>query len=250
MDTQEKEIYSAIIVVVLVIAAALTLFFISIIVQQRRYRRLAQAKINAEITTLENERRRIASDLHDEVGPLLSAIKIQIRHLTPASESDAGLVDKSSRYIDDIIARMREISNDLLPSTLQRKGLAAAVYEFLGKIPPNSGLNISFLCPNDVRLPQDTEVNLYRIIQEVVHNALKHASASTLAIQLLISDKEIRLATEDNGRGFDHREMSHKSGSLGLLNLQSRADVLKGHFTWQSAKGKGTRYLFEIPRPQ
>ena len=109
MDPREKELYNSIIIVVAVIAAILIYFIISIIRQQRRYRLVTQQKIKAEITTLENERRRIAADLHDEVGPLLSAVKLQINHIESSDETEQFLIKKSSMHIDDIIRKMREI---------------------------------------------------------------------------------------------------------------------------------------------
>ena len=248
MDPQEKGLYTALVLIISAIASILLVFIVSIIWQQRRYRRLSQAKIKAEILTLENERRRIASDLHDEVGPLLSAIKIQVNFLGAQTEEEKQLIAKSSGHIDDVIKRMREISNDLLPNVLVRKGLAAAIQDFIGKVPKESQLNIHFEAVGDQRPATNIEVNLYRIVQEIVHNTLKHANATELNIQLIISEKTVRLATEENGQGFDYHEMLRKTGGLGLLNLQSRAEVMGGVFTFNSSKGRGTKYLFEIPQ--
>jgi signal transduction histidine kinase len=248
MDPQEKALYTAIVIVTSAIAVILLVFVLSIIWQQRRYRKLAKAKIKAEILTLENERRRIASDLHDEVGPLLSAIKIQVNHLQGQSIEEQTLIEKSSRHIDDVIRKMREISNDLLPNVLVRKGLAAAIQDFIGKVPDAARLAIHFEARGDQRPAASIEVNLYRIVQEIVHNTIKHAKASDLNIQLIITDSLVRLATEENGIGFDYYEMLRKTGGLGLLNLQSRAEVMGGVFTFNSSKGKGTKYLFEIPQ--
>lgn len=246
MDTQEKELFTSILIAAVIIAAILMYFTASIIWQQKKYRKLAKAKVNAEITTLEKERKRIASDLHDDVGPLLSAIKIQINHLEGNDEAEQMLIEKSSKYIDDIIQKMRAISNDLLPNVLVRKGLAAAVEDFIAKMPVTN-LTIEFNCPNDQRVPSDIEVNVYRLVQEIVHNTVKHANASILKVELIISNQQLRLATADNGKGFDYNEMIRKNGGLGLLNLQSRTDMMGGDFDFKSEKGKGTRYLFEIP---
>jgi signal transduction histidine kinase len=246
MDTQEKELFTSILIAAAIIAAILAYFTISIIWQQKKYRKLARAKVNAEITTLEKERKRIASDLHDDVGPLLSAIKIQINHLEGHDDDEHKLIEKSSRYIDDIIQKMREISNDLLPNVLVRKGLSAAIEDFLGKMPV-SGMSVEFNCPNDQRVASDIEVNVYRLVQEIVHNTVKHAEASKLKLELIISEKQLRLASADNGKGFDYNEMIRKNGGLGLLNLQSRTEMMGGDFDFKSAKGKGTSYLFEIP---
>ena len=247
MDTQEKELYSSIMIAVVVLVTIVGYFIASILRQQARYRQLAQQKINAEITTLENERRRIAADLHDEVGPLLSAVKLQINHIEVENELDQSLIVKSSSHIDDIIGKMREISNDLLPNVLVRKGLAPAIQDFISKLKNATPLKIEFQHAAPNRLETSIEINLYRVVQEIVHNAIKHSKAATLRIQLQYTAKMLRLSTIDDGIGFDHHEMGLTKNGLGLLNLQSRADVLGAEFTFESSKGKGTKYLFEIP---
>lgn len=247
MDTQEKELYNSILMAVAVLAAIILYFVISIVRQQRRYRKLAQQKINAEITTLENERRRIAADLHDEVGPLLSAVKLQINHIEAADEDEQALIEKSSSHIDDIIRKMREISNDLLPNVLVRKGLAPAIKDFIGKLKAATSVQIDFQHNDPLRFDTATEVNMYRIVQEIIHNSIKHSQAKNLHIRLHMAEKLVRLSTEDDGVGFDYNEMRKTKGGLGLLNLQSRTDVMGGDFSFESGKGKGTKYLFEIP---
>jgi len=247
MDTSEKAFYSAFLIALAIVAIILVFFLISIIRQQRRYRNLAQAKINAEITTLENERKRIAGDLHDDIGPLLSAVKLQINHLHSDDDLQKKLVEKSSNYIDDVIKKMREISNDLLPNILVRRGLAVAIEEFLENLRSGTDTKIESSIQLQERLPMEIEVNIYRIIQEVTHNTLKHAKASRFRIELTKKGKLLTLATADDGVGFSEQVHQRKESGLGLLNLQSRTDVLGGEFHCETAPGKGTRYLFEIP---
>ncbi|MCU0333491.1 MAG: ATP-binding protein [Chitinophagaceae bacterium] len=247
MHSEEKELLTAILTVSIVIGIILLYFIVSIIRQQKKFRQLSLEKIRAEIGTLEKERKRIASDLHDEVGPLLSAVKIQINHLEGQDPEETALIDKSNRYIDDIIRRMREISNNLLPNTLVRKGLKAAIAEFISKMPAQGKPSIEFRCSGDRRLPEVQEVNVYRLVQEIVHNSVKHSQADRLLIELEIGADQLKLATADNGVGFDYDEIAKRGGGLGLLNLQSRTDVMGGSFSFESGKGKGTKYLFEIP---
>ncbi len=247
MHSEEKELLTAILTVSIVIGIILLYFIVSIIRQQKKFRQLSLEKIRAEISTLEKERKRIASDLHDEVGPLLSAVKIQINHLEPQDPEEKAMIDKSNRYIDDIISRMREISNNLLPNTLVRKGLRAAIAEFIGKMPAQSQPAIEFRCSIERRLDEVQEVNIYRLVQEIVHNSVKHSQAQRLVIDLQLQEERIRLATADDGVGFDYGEIAKRGGGLGLLNLQSRTEVMGGSFSFESGRGKGTKYLFEIP---
>jgi signal transduction histidine kinase len=248
MDTTEKAFYSALLIALGIVGVILLFFIISIIQQQRRYRAMALAKINAEITTLENERKRIASDLHDEVGPLLSAVKLHINHLDKSEgEQQKELIVKSSLYIDEVIKKMREISNDLLPNILIRKGFPAAAEDFLTKVTKGSGLKVTFESDLQERVALEKEVNLYRIVQEIVHNTMKHAKASEIQIKVSKSEGRVILATADNGVGLPGNVHQRKEAGLGLLNLQSRTDVMGGELSFKTAPGKGTSYLFEIP---
>jgi two-component system, NarL family, sensor kinase len=247
MDTQEKEFYIAIVIVAGILGIIITYFLVTIIRHQRRNLDLHKAKILAEITTLENERKRIASDLHDELGPLLSAVKLQITNLESEIPHDLKLIQKSSGHIDDIIQKLREISNNLMPNTLLRKGLIAAISDSISRLNDVHPLRISFAYPPEFSLEQDKEINIYRILQEIIHNTLKHAQAKNLRIKLSREKDQLVLMTEDDGIGFNYVEKTKLSSGLGLLNLQSRTEVMGGEFSYFSDRGKGTRYLFEIP---
>ncbi|WEK36552.1 MAG: sensor histidine kinase [Candidatus Pseudobacter hemicellulosilyticus] len=247
MDTSEAKLYDAILIVGGVVGIVLLYFIFTIIRYQRRSLRLHKQKIQAEIETLENERRRIASDLHDELGPLLSAVKLHITSLDASSEQDQQVIDKSSMHIDTIIGKLREISNNLMPNTLIRKGLQRAISEFIDHAQQASGLQIRFVCEKPPQLPQQKEINCYRIIQEIVHNTIKHAKASVLLIRLVTEGNRLLLMTADNGKGFDYFSKVRDNPGLGLRNLQSRAEVMGAELSCQSEPGKGTMYTIEIP---
>src|SRR5262245_1656804 len=131
MDPHQAKIYTAIIITSVIVGVIILYFVISLIRHQRKNLELYNLKIQAEITTTENERTRIACDLHDELGPLLSAVKFKISSLDTPLEEDKEMVEESAKHIDDIIQRMREISNDLMPNTLLRKGILYAMEEFI-----------------------------------------------------------------------------------------------------------------------
>jgi len=209
MDTQEKEYYNSLLIVLIVVGIVLLYFIITAIRYQRRSLRLHKERIRAEIDTLENERKRIAADLHDELGPLLSAVKLQINNLETTDPGDLQIIGKSSGYIDNIITKLREISNDLMPNTLLRKGLKNAVVEFIDHSQDAYKLPVKFICEQDLQLSQDKEINLYRIVQEITHNTIKHAKATMLIIKISIQDDRLFLMTADNGRGFDYFSKIH-----------------------------------------
>ncbi len=247
MDTQQKEFYNSLMIVVVVVGIILLFFIITIIRYQRKTMRWNKEKIRAEIDTLENERRRIAADLHDELGPLLSAVKLQINNLDTNNADDKIIIDKSSHYIDNIIGKLREISNNLMPNTLLRKGLKKAMEEFLESSSRLYKMEIKFTCDDNLQLDQQQEINIYRILQEIFHNTIKHAEATCLIIRMTAENNRLIIVTADNGQGFDYSTKSREVSGLGLRNLQSRAEVLGGEVACSSEPGKGTMYTFEIP---
>ena len=133
MDTQETKIYLAALIAAGVLGIVLLYFIITMIRQQRITQRLNREKIEAEILTLEKERQRIASDLHDDLGPILSAIKFKINAVESRSGEDTELIRKASEHVDETIHRIRQIAFNLMPNTLTRKGLLAATEELIGK---------------------------------------------------------------------------------------------------------------------
>jgi two-component system, NarL family, sensor kinase len=230
----------------IIIATVVIFFILAIVRQQRKVSYWQQARIAAEINTLEAERKRIAGDLHDELGPMLSAIKLQINHLEPEDEVENAVLEKSSKQIDNIIQRFREISYDLLPNTLVRKGFIKATHEYISKLKTLQPLEIDFNTA-DFSLTPEREVNLYRVIQEIMQNTIKHARATILNISIIKKDKSIFLLTKDNGIGFNYNEKSLEAKGVGLLSLQSRAQLLGGQLVVHTQPGSGTTFEIEIP---
>jgi two-component system, NarL family, sensor kinase len=238
--------FSVVYLASVIITIVIVFFISSIIRQQKKVVAWQQARIAAEINTLEAERKRIAGDLHDELGPMLSAIKLQINHLEPTDESETVVLEKSSKQIDTIIQRFREISYDLLPNTLVRKGFINATEEFVGKLKILHGLKIEFTSDAFSLQPQQ-EINLYRIVQEIIQNTLKHSRATFLNITLTKKEKTILLQTKDDGIGFNYSEKSLEAKGVGLLSLQSRAQILGGQLIVHTQPGSGTAFEIEIP---
>jgi len=246
MPQSDQTLYAVVLIAAVLLIVFVGYFVASIIRQQRIVSKWQQARIAAEIQTLENERKRIAGDLHDELGPMLSAIKLQINHLEPTDETETAVLEKSSTQIDSIIQRFREISYDLLPNTLVRKGFIKATEEFIGKLKMLHPLDIIFTC-DEFKLIAEREINLYRVVQEIVQNTIKHAKAKKLEISVQNKGKTIVLKTKDDGIGFAYSEKKQAASGLGLMNLQSRAEVLGGQLIVHTQPGTGTAYEIEIP---
>jgi signal transduction histidine kinase len=208
---------------------------------------LYKRSLEAEIKLLEKERGRIAADLHDDLGPLLSSVKLNVGSLDLYSERDTRTADRVYEHIDTMMQRMREISADMLPNTLERKGLIAAIDEFISNIRKPASLNIRFVHNDSSEFPSSQSIHIYRIVQEIIHNTIKHAQATELIIEIKQEGSMIVLLSGDNGKGFDYNLQSRENSGLGLRNLYSRTEMLGGNLGVESGRGKGTNYTIEIP---
>jgi len=247
MDTQEARILTAVIIAGVVLGIIIIYFMISMVRQQKRNLQLQQANILAEISAMEKERARIANDLHDDVGPILSVIKFQIDGVTCVDEADTRDLEHAVQQIDGLIGRMREISNNLMPSVLLRKGLVPAIQEYINKIGTTTGMDTHFSHDLPGTISQEQQINLYRIMQEVVHNAVKHSGAKRLEVSLKEKSGTIELLVKDNGRGFDYGIMKHESAGFGLRSLRNRTELMGGQMIVETKKHIGSAFLFEIP---
>ncbi|MDB5252182.1 MAG: hypothetical protein JWP27_1351 [Flaviaesturariibacter sp.] len=247
MDAQETRIYAAVLIASAVLGTILVFFLVSIVRQQRRNLELHKKNIMAEITTLEKERSRMAHDLHDELGPVLAAVKMKMNSFELTHEEDRAEMVRTSEHIDELLKRIREITFDLMPNTLLRKGFTGAAKEFVDFIGRNNQLTIQYHADEIPYISEQKTINLYRILQEVVHNTIKHAGATSLHISISLQKNNIVLSTSDNGAGFDYDRKLATDAGIGLTSLKSRVEIMNGQFYLESKKGKGTSYIFQIP---
>ncbi len=198
----------------------------------------------------EEERSRMAKDLHDGLGGMLSGIKLNLSSLednVAMHHSDKILFSKSIVQLDNAIAEMRRVAHNMMPEALLKFGLSEAVQDYCDGINESNTVKIKYtgLGPASP-MEKPAEVTLYRIIQELTNNAIKHAEAKSIFIQIARHDHGLTLTVEDDGKGFDANELNAVRGA-GLRNVQSRVDYLKGSFIIDSEPGKGTAVNIEIP---
>jgi two-component system NarL family sensor kinase len=198
----------------------------------------------------EAERKRIAGDLHDGVGQLFSTVKMNLetlidRYIVPAPDA-ALLAEKTMAMVDESCTEVRSIAHQMMPNALIKSGLVSAVRDFVNKI-HSDRLKISVETKGiNERLEISVETVLYRVIQESVNNVIKHANATNLDILLLCDDQEITVTIEDNGKGFDTADQGRFKG-IGLKNITSRVEYLKGSVEISSSPGKGTLVAIYVP---
>ncbi len=204
--------------------------------------------LNTIIQTEEKERQRFAQDLHDGLGPVLSATKLYIQTIrdNPNNKNITEITNKSLRTIDEALKTSTEISNNLSPHVLQHFGTSAAIEAFIEKIQP---ANIHFQFSSNIkqRFDQDIEITLYRVTIELINNTLKHANAKNINIKLISEEDEILLNYQDDGKGFNLKEKMQAKSGMGIWNMQNRIKNLKGKVVIDSKKGKGTQIKISIP---
>ncbi|MHC5363154.1 histidine kinase [Myroides sp. LJL110] len=216
---------------------------------------LSKAQQQAEIQNLtamlegqEKERSRMARDLHDGLGGLLSSTKISLSSLQEKlPDSLQQDLFKTLAQMDLSVEELRRIAHNLMPDLLQRFGLKEALWDYAQRMQtPYLEIDLQFLHYKD-SLPIESQLLVYRMVQELVNNAVKHAKASLIIVQFVEEHSNYTLTVEDDGQGFDVDKVKLNS-SAGMFNIRSRIDFLKGTLNYQSQIGVGTSIEIIFPK--
>jgi signal transduction histidine kinase len=200
------------------------------------------------IAIQDNERKRIAGDLHDSIGPMLAAIKINFLRIVKAKNENKisdTLVTETENIIDDSITEIRNISHQLMPKGLSSKGLISLLAEYFDDLQTVYNTCIHFTHRITVSLDRDVQLNVYRIISELLLNAAKHSSSKNITVSIETRDTETVVIINDDGKGFNATQKNNSS--FGLKNVESRVAYLKGKMHMQSLGGKGTFIKISFP---
>ena len=205
------------------------------------------------ITAQEEERRSIARELHDEVGQVLTAIKVELAVAERAIEAgggDARLLADARSITEGALTTVRDLSHLLHPALLDDLGLPAAVEWYLRGFSRRHDIRAEVLQDHmDERLAPGLEASAYRIIQEALTNVAKHARATSCRVYLQRLPTTVLVTIEDDGAGFDEAEVASAGAraGLGLIGIRERAKQLRGTVRLESAPGRGTRLTVELP---
>ena len=214
------------------------------VIAQQQIRQLELKSLRAMIEGQESERSRIARDLHDGLGIQLSRIKLFVeahQELLPLS-----VKEPLNQFLDEACTETRLISNDLRPYALSNFGLIPALEDLVQKL--NLVNETTLVLEHYGELPplgEEVSVMLYRVIQELLNNALKHAHAQTITVQIVTNDETALVSVDDDGQGGDFSE-EHTNGN-GIANIKSRIAYLSGQVMWHSEARKGTSVMISLP---
>jgi len=247
------------------IIIAVSIFLIVLVVMLYNRRRIKQKMIyqrvlnqqqnemfNLTSSVQDKERKRIAEDIHDGLGSVLSAAKLKLSSL----EDDNRIFtdDQREKYqatlslLDEAAIELRNISHNIMPATLSKLGLVAAIKNVIDNISSHSGPELLFETHGfDERLEESEEISIYRIVLELLNNIVKHAQAGKAVVQLIKYPGYINITVEDNGVGFDYMKTRDQSKGIGLGNIKSRVNYLNGTLDVDSMPGRGTVTIIDIP---
>lgn len=189
----------------------------------------------------EDERSRLAKDLHDGLGGLLSGVKLQLGAMKGnliLSEEHGRTFNNALGKLDESISEMRRVAHNMMPEALMKLGLQQALQDYCAGLSDSQSFKINGeFYGLEKRMESSTEIVVYRIVQELLNNAVKHSGASVILAQVMRQDNSLTITVEDNGRGFEKETILQGAG---LKNIRSRVDYLKGQLDIQTTPGKGT----------
>ena len=212
----------------------------------------ALAKVSGQlIEAQEQERSRIARDLHDDICQRLALLSMEIEQANRASNGSAGAIrpnlENIGKHCAEIAVDVQSLSHQLHSPTLDYLGVVAAIRAFCRELSKQHQVSIDFTDGNVPKhLPRDISLCLFRIAQEAVHNAIKYSETNRFAVSLCVVEEEIQLVVPDAGAGFEVEE-AKKNRGLGLVSMQERVNLVHGTFSVESKPGQGTKILAAVP---
>lgn len=194
------------------------------------------------IETEENDRKKFAADLHDDLGPILSTIKLRLDLMRNTDKINDELKENiliSNELTGLVVEKIRTISHNITPHLIETLGLEASVRDLCKKIKELNKIEILFESNIEtMRFSQSLELHYYRILSELINNSLKHSQASIIRLKILIKDNMLELTYTDNGIGYNYSECLHKPGGIGLRNILNRVTLIDGMINFQIHEGK------------
>ncbi len=197
----------------------------------------------------EDERKRIAQDLHDGLGGLLSTVQVRIRHMLGSNpdQTNSSSLHQSEKLIDEACQEVRRIAHDMMPGALIKIGLIAAISDLIDTYAQSTRIDFHFTAPVDeLEISDRQSIGIYRIIQEILHNTVKYARCSRFDLSIEMDDGQIRIRAADDGLGFDPEQVRWKKG-LGIQGIEGRVDRLGGSLLLTTQPGRGVKYEIQIP---
>lgn len=210
--------------------------------------------LDASIEVAEQERKRIAANIHDDIGMMLNVLKLNFTKIQRNRSDEAltsTLLTNSNLLIEETIAAIRIISNDLMPPTLMKLGFIKGITELCGQVKSSGMIDICLLLNvNSVQLEKKNEIQLYRLVKEVINNIIKHANASTIELTINATVEFMTITLSHDGKGLTNemmQELSESKEGMGLKNILSRAQLTNSVIQYISMGNEDAKIIIETP---
>ena len=254
---EESNLVPVLVTGTLVVVVLIVFLFTFVIIYQRKMirnqvdlRKLQDEKqsdlLKAVFETQESERKRLAEDLHDSVGQVLSAIKLNLHRLDKSCDNDSAqpVLADTRKLADECIVEIRNIIHNVLPPVLTDYGLLEALEGLGEKIEKNTGVKVELKKKvTEIRFRPEIELAFYRIAQELFSNAIKHSGATAIHLTLTNDDGWLVMEFKDNGKGFNMTEVKH---GFGLKNLESRVQLMNGEIKIYTKPQNGSITIIRV----
>jgi signal transduction histidine kinase len=202
----------------------------------------------------EEERKRLAMDIHDGIGQMLTSLKFQIESIDVRNDTGAEKkLEEIQQLINEVIKEVRRVTFNLKPTVLGDYGLQAGLNVFIREIGKLTNIELSYVVESDIthRLPQKTENNIFRIVQEAINNAIKYSGTKKIEVRLKQTESDIVITIKDDGIGFNEKMVEARSMNIesgrGFFNMYERTEYISGHLDIKSAPGQGTTVTLSVP---
>lgn len=248
MIAQNHEIFIAFWVITSVLGIILFFFIYLMIKKQKELIEIQKMTTKSQIKATREERKEITTHLHNDIAPLLAGIKMRINNL---KTSDSEEVEICKRALEESIMKIRKLSKDIAPLTMLNISYKYAISQYIDLVASENTLRVHFQDSNNEGLEEDLNNDIYRVLQEIIQNAIRHSKAENLFIEISQDSGYLLIRTKDDGVGykFNNLLVERKLG-IGLLNMKARVESHNGTIKTSNQKEIGTRYNIRIPLNQ
>lgn len=247
MFTLNKDIFIVFWVTAIVVGSLLFYFIYFMLRKQKEIRKMQKLATRSQNKAIREERKELATQLHNDIAPLLAGLKMRINNLETSNPES---LEVCKLALEESIQKVRKISKAIAPLSMLNISFREAITQYIDSFSAGSDLVVHYQDSTAIPLGEDMNNEIYRILQEIIQNTIRHAQAKNLFIEISYTPGQLLIRTKDDGVSYDFGQLLvEKKLGLGLLNMRTRIENLNGTLYSPDKSTKGTRYNIRIPIP-